>query len=124
MKRTSALISLSAIAAGLLCAPPALAQPDAQATAQASKSEAEALHDLFARADAAYLERNPVAAFYRGDFSDAGRLGDFSTASLLAEREAAEANLAALEAIDREALGPDDRIYYDVFEYRQQRTLS
>ena len=35
----------------------------------------------------------------------------------------AQANLARLEAIDREALNPTDRIAYDVFEYNQRETL-
>ncbi|MDG6077863.1 DUF885 domain-containing protein [Erythrobacter litoralis] len=94
----------------------------------AEAAEASDQHDrlfaLFARSDAAYLDRNPTAAFYRGDFSDADRLGEFTTAALLRERQAAEQNLAALGTIDRAALSEEDRIYYDVFRYGQERTLA
>ena len=86
---------------------------------------AEALHALFERSDAAFIERNPVAAFYRGDFSHADRLGNgYAPDYLTKERAAAEADLAALHAIDRAALSEADQISYDVFAYNQQRTLE
>lgn len=85
----------------------------------------EALHALFARADEAYLVRNPVAALYRGDVRYADRLGNsFALASFAAERAAAEDNLAALRGFDRGALSPTDQIAYDVFEYYQEEVLA
>ena len=90
----------------------------------AATSEAQRLHALFERSEAAFLDRNPVSAFLRGDFSDAGSLGDSSPAYYAAERAAAQANLAALATIDRAALGATDRIAYDTFEYAQQRTVA
>lgn len=83
------------------------------------------LYDLFARTDAAFLERNPVAGFFRGDFSRADQLGDgFSLESFAVERAAAQEALTALKIIDRSALNPNDQIAYDVFAYGQQRTLA
>jgi len=114
--------SAIAIACATLSAPPALAQePSAEASDAAA---AAALHALFERSEAAMLDRNPVTAFFRGDFSDADRMGDYSPASYAADRAAAQANLAELATIDRAALGETDRIAYDVFEYTQQRTLA
>ncbi len=89
-----------------------------------SETESARLHTLFEASDAANLDRNPVEAFLRGDFSDADRLGDYSPASFAAERAAAQADLAALAAIDRSALGEMDRIAYDTFAYAKQRTLA
>ncbi len=96
-------------------APPPAAQADAGA----------ALHALFERSDAAFLERNPVAAFFRGDFRRADTLGSsFAPDYFDRERAAAEVELVQLRAIDRDALSPEDRISWDVFEYNQQRTLE
>lgn len=102
-----------------------VASTEAALVAAPAPAPAEALHALFDRSDAAFVERNPVAAFYRGDFSHADRLGNgFAADHLDKERTAAQADLAALRAIDREALSPQDRISYDVFAYNQQRTLE
>ncbi len=87
-------------------------------------SEAAALDALLQRSEADYLDRNPVAAFFRGDFSDADRLGDFSPASYVAERAAAQSDLAALRAIDRDALSATDRIVYDTFEYTMEQRIA
>ena len=114
--------SAIAIACATLSAPAALAQEPAAEASDAAA--AAALHALFERSEAAMLDRNPVTAFFRGDFSDADRMGDYSPASYAADRAAAQANLAELATIDRAALGETDRIAYDVFEYTQQRTLA
>ena len=55
----------------------ALAAPAAQACDRvaAAQSDSQRLRALMAESDAAFLDRNPRAAFYRGDFSDAGSLG-------------------------------------------------
>ncbi len=121
-----AAASLSACATVRTAEGPVTAAAAAPADAAAPAARARAtLHALFERSDAAYLERNPAAAFYRGDFRQADRLGNSFTADYQArERAAAESDLAALRAIDRAALSPDDRISYDVFAYNQERTLE
>ncbi len=115
-----------ASAIAIACAIPALpaAAADRGASVQTESGAAQELHALFARSEAAMLDRNPVAAFFRGDFTDADKLGDYSPASYAEDRAAAESNLAELRAIDRSALGETDRIAYDVFEYTQQRTIA
>jgi uncharacterized protein (DUF885 family) len=90
----------------------------------AGEHETAKLHALFERSEAEALDRNPISAFFRGDFSDADKLGDYSPQSYAEERAAAEANLAELATVDRDALGETDRIAYDVFEYTQQRMLA
>ncbi len=83
------------------------------------------LYDLFARTDAAFIARNPIAAFFRGDFSRADQLGDqFTLESYAAERVAAQEALAALSQIDRDGLPEADRIAYDVFRFGQQQTVA
>ncbi|RYY33803.1 MAG: DUF885 family protein, partial [Sphingomonadales bacterium] len=95
------------------------------AATPASASASQQLKALFERSDEASLERNPTARYYRGDFSQADRLGNgFAPDYYAKERAAAEADLAALKAIDRAALSPEERISYDVFAYNQERTLE
>ena len=126
MTRTYTRIASAIAIACATASTPAVAQDHSAHHSRMSASEREAakLHDLFARSEAAMLDRNPVSAFFRGDFSDADKLGDFSPAGYAADRAAAEANLAELAAIDRSALGETDRIAYDVFAYTQQRMLA
>ncbi|WP_133366428.1 DUF885 domain-containing protein [Qipengyuania sediminis] len=101
------------------------AEPMAASPAPAQADSRAALLALFERSGADFLDRNPVAGFFRGDFTRADRLGDnFSAGYQARERAAAEADLAALMAIDRNALGAQDRVSYDVFAYNQQRTLE
>ncbi|MCU0759824.1 MAG: DUF885 domain-containing protein [Steroidobacteraceae bacterium] len=88
---------------------PAVARPD---------TPHESLRALFVQSDEARLARNPLDALFRGDLRHADRFGDYlSDAYFAAERRAAEDDLAALARIDRAALGPADRISYDVFRY-------
>ena len=101
------------------------AAPTAATDATAAQSEHDRLFALFAAADEKALELNPLSALFRGDMRYADRLGDFLTDEYNAQSVAnAQANLARLEAIDREALNPTDRIAYDVFEYNQRETLK
>ena len=102
-------------------APPPLAAEAAPVDPAANRA---ALYALFESSDKALLRRNPVAAFFRGDFSRADTIGNPFAADYFArERAAAEADLAALHAIDRSALGANDRLAYDIFEYSQQRMI-
>jgi len=123
MNRTALrLASALAIATGVLSAPAAHARD--QAETAAPQTEGQRLRALLAQSEAAALVRHPIAAFYRGDFTNADKLGDWSAAGFEAERTAAEDNLAALAMIDRAALDAGDRIAYDTFEYANQRTLA
>ncbi|MCA0909650.1 DUF885 domain-containing protein [Qipengyuania gaetbuli] len=97
---------------------------EAPVAAAKQATAAAALDALLDRSEAAYLDRNPTAAFFRGDFSDADTLGDFSPAYYAKERAAAQADLAALRLIDRNALSETGRIVYDTFEYTMQRRIA
>src|SRR6478609_5195013 len=56
---------------------------------------------LMADSDAAYLERNPISALYRGDLRFAAQHGDYlSDAYIDAERAAAQRDLSRLATID------------------------
>src|SRR5437870_4353200 len=115
--------ALLAAALLLSCAGSALAQAPSAAAPSAARAQtpAERLHRLFHDSDEANLRRNPVIGFFRGDYRYADQLGDLgSDAYFDAERRAAEEELAALRAIDRNALNPTDRIAYDVFEYQRR----
>ena len=126
MKKTrTALLAATALCAAA-CSSPATAQANAAAApAAASQSASERLHALFRESDEANLRRNPLTAMFRGDFRYADRLGDLLTDEYFqGERSAAEAELAALAAIDRSALNPTDRIAYDVFKYQREDDLA
>ena len=98
--------------------------PAAAPAAPAQQGESARLHQLFRESDEANLRRNPIAAIFRGDFRYADRLGDYITDEYYAaERAAAEADLAALAAIDRDALSPTDKLAYDVFKYQREDDL-
>ena len=78
----SRLASAIAIACATVSVP-AFAQDHSghHAGMSASEHDAAKLHALFERSEAEALDRNPITAFFRGDFSDADKLGDFSPAS-------------------------------------------
>ena len=126
MPKTFLRLPLMAILGASLAACATMPGEPAQSAAAAPATDQRAaLLALFERSDAAFLERNPVAAFFRGDFRHADRLGNgFAPDYYAKERAAAEAELAALRAIDRDSLSPEDRISWDVFEYNQQRTIE
>ncbi|HEX8193541.1 MAG TPA: DUF885 domain-containing protein, partial [Allosphingosinicella sp.] len=135
---TARALLLSAAAVALLgaCATrnaePALAAPQAAAApspapapAAPQETAGERLRRLFHESDEASLRRNPLSGIFRGDYRYADRLGDFlSDESFAADREAAQRELAALAAIDRNALNPTDRIAYDVFKYQREEDLE
>ena len=107
------------LATALAISTTALAAPVAHACdpVESAQAESERLRTLMAKSEAAYLDRNPIAAFYRGDFSDAGSLGDFSPASHETERAAAMCDIAVLGTIDRAALTASEQTAYDPFRY-------
>jgi uncharacterized protein (DUF885 family) len=109
------------------CAAATAAQPaPAAAAVQPADNEPDArLRRLFHDSDEANLRRNPISALFRGDLRYADHLGDYvSDAYYAAERAAAEEELAALRAIDRNALNATDRIAYDVFKYQREEDLA
>jgi len=114
---------LAAVSAAAFAAP-AFAQAPAPAAATAQETASQRLHRLFRESDEDSLRRNPIQAMFRGDFRYADRLGDYITDEYFAaERAAAERDLAALRAIDRNALNATDRLAYDVFEYQTRNNL-
>jgi len=109
----------------LVAAGPAAAQPAAPPAPAAAQSEGARLAKLFYDSDEDNLRRNPVNAIFRGDLRYADRLGDFITDDYFAkEKEAAEADLAALARIDRSKLNETDRIAYDVFKWQTEDNLK
>ncbi|HYD36169.1 MAG TPA: DUF885 domain-containing protein, partial [Allosphingosinicella sp.] len=122
MRESTLIVSL--IAALLAGCASTDAEPPTPAAAEAPRATAsEALAALFRDSDEASLKRNPLQATARGDLRYADRLGDlFSDSYYEAEREAARSELAALAAIDRDALTANERVAYDVFKW--QRTMD
>src|SRR5687768_13453329 len=101
----------------------AIAQQPAPAVPAAATADAR-LTALFHESDEASLRRNPINAIYRGDLRYADRLGDYVTdAYFAAERAAGENDLRRLNAIDRNALSPVNKIAYDVFKRQTELTL-
>ena len=119
---------LAATSALLLTAAPALADhhtPAPAASAAEQQSEREKLFALFAEADARELALNPLSRLFRGDDTNADRLGDYLTDSaFLADRLDTRLNLALLAQIDRAKLSPTDALAYDVFAYNEQQALK
>ncbi|MES2119700.1 MAG: DUF885 domain-containing protein [Pseudomonadota bacterium] len=108
----------------MLAAPAAAAQPRAPSAVAAQPSAHDRLFKLFRDSDEAALKRNPLQALYRGELRFANGLGDlFSDAHYQAEKAAAEQDLAALQAIPRDALSPTDQLAYDVFDFTTRDTL-
>ena len=125
MKLAALILSTSLIAVGapVLAAPPVVMAQAAAAPA-AQQSAHDRLFQLFKDSDEASLKRNPLQALFRGDYRYADRLGDlFSDAHARGEKAAAEQDLAALHAIPRAELSPDDQLAYDVFDYQTKDTL-
>jgi uncharacterized protein (DUF885 family) len=122
-------VRTAALALALLLASCATAQTappvaDAARPGAVDNSPHGRLTRLFHESDEANLRRNPLSAIFRGDLRYADRLGDFYTdESDNAERAAAEQELAALAAIDRDTLNETDRLAYDVFKYTRENDL-
>jgi uncharacterized protein (DUF885 family) len=101
------------------------ATPAATHAASSAATPAASLHALFAASDEASLKRNPIAALARGDLRYAAHFGDLITDDYFAaERQAALDDLAGLARIDRSALGPKDRVSYDVFRFQRTEDLN
>ena len=97
----------------------------ALATASVQQSEHDKLFALFADSDKRGLELNPLGRLFRGDDTDADRLGDYLTdASYYADLRDTQLNAALLQQIDRTKLSPTDQLAYDVFRYNIEQSLK
>ena len=114
------------LAVSLSCLTPALAPAFAQTTATAAaETPATRLRALFNASDEGNLNRNPIGRIFRGDLSHAGEFGDgLSDAYFAAEKKAAQDELGALAAIDRNALDANDKVSYDVFKWQRTTDLK
>ena len=117
---------LASVAVLALSAPLAAQPGNAPVTAATSaETEAEKLQALFRDSDEANLKRNPLFALFRGDMRYSDQFGDFvSDAYFAAEKAAAEADLKALQAIDRSKLSSADQLSYDVFRWQRTSDLK
>jgi uncharacterized protein (DUF885 family) len=119
------MLKSALLAVVLLLTAPVFGQPPPSTSAVRPDSPAEQLRALFAASDEASLKRNPIEAIFRGDPRYADDFGDYiSDAYFAAERQAAADDLAALERIDRAALGHEDRISYDIFKFQRTDDLK
>ena len=97
----------------------------ALATASVQQSEHDKLFALFADSENRGLELNPLGRLFRGDDTDADRLGDYLTdASYYADLRDTQLNAALLQQIDRAKLSPTDQLSYDVFKYNIEQSLK
>ncbi|WP_370177852.1 DUF885 family protein [Alteriqipengyuania sp.] len=122
---TLALLAVPGVAQAQTAAAPA-ADIDLQAKAdEPEQSEHDKLFALFADSDKRSLELNPLGRLFRGDDSNADRLGDFLTdSSFYASLRDTQLNVALLEQIDRSKLSATDQLAYDVFLYNQEQSLK
>ncbi len=124
---SSSLAALAACTANppVAVAPPVTVVEEVAVVAAPTKSPHDQLFDLFKASDEASLARNPLQGIFRGDLRYADRFGDYlSDAYYAGERKAAQGDLDALHAIDRNALNATDKIAYDVFEWQTKDTLK
>jgi uncharacterized protein (DUF885 family) len=125
--RSFLLAALGSVSLLGLTATPALALEHQEQPAEATSemTQGEKLKALFAQSDEDQLKRNPLFALFRGDPRYADQFGDYiSDEYLAAEKAAEEAELAALQAIDRGALSDTDKIAFDVFEWNKRQALK
>jgi uncharacterized protein (DUF885 family) len=117
IRNAALLLFACGVAAGCASAPP-------QRVASSPSGQSQRLAALFAASDAEALQRNPLQALERGDYSNAGRLPQlFADEYYAAEKSAAERELAQLARIDRNALSASERISYDVFKWQRELDL-
>ncbi len=121
--RYTRLILVALLVGSAITAAPA--QQSAAPTALPGEGAEDAkLKTLFHASDEAQLKRTPIFAIFRGDLRYADRIGEFySDAAMKADKDAAEADLAGLKAIDRAKLTRVNQVAYDVFKSDTERGL-
>jgi uncharacterized protein (DUF885 family) len=123
--RNSKILAGAVLLLGLAMAAAALAQSGTAKLQRGAPAPAAQLRSLFAASDEAQLKRNPLQALFRGDMRYADQFGDYiSDGYFAAEKQAAVDDLAALARIDRNALGQEDRVSYDVFKVQRSVDLQ
>ena len=86
---------------------------------------AEALHALFDEHFERQLEMNPLQATFIGDYRFNDRLANsFSPEYRAAEQAMDEEFLARLLEIDRDQLGDQDQLSYDIFRLNREQSLE
>ena len=114
---------LAASAAALLLA--ACGGQDEPVADTAQADAAEALHALFDEHFERELEMNPLQATFIGDYRYNDRLANsFSPEYRAAEQAMDEEFLARLLEIDREQLGYQDQLSYDIFRLTREQSLE
>jgi uncharacterized protein (DUF885 family) len=109
----------------LVCALALSVFANALVAQEAAPAPQQALAQLFADSDEAALAMSPISAMLRGDMRYADQFGDYISDDYHARIKAnTERELQRLAAIDRNALGRDERIAYDVFRYQGEQLLS
>jgi uncharacterized protein (DUF885 family) len=99
--------------------------PAAVAPPMAAPDPSAQLRQLFIDSDEAGLKLSPLEALFRGDMRYADQFGDYITDEFLsASKSNSEADLRRLVGIDRNALGAQDKIAYDVFKYQTEFDLK
>jgi uncharacterized protein (DUF885 family) len=97
-----------------------------QATTQAPEINAVgALHALFEEHFERNLELNPIRATFIGDYRYNDRLANTNSPEYIAEATAMDEEfLARLFEIDREQLGYQDQLSYDIFKIKREQSLE
>ena len=118
---TSLLLALL-FGASLTLGPAAVAQETA--SPEDSRAAAVRLHDLFGREWEWRLEQNPLTATDVGRHEYNDRLPSVSAEDRVRRTAETEAFLAQLDAIDRDALGTEDRVSYDIFRAQLEERVA
>jgi uncharacterized protein (DUF885 family) len=114
---------LTASAVALLLA--ACGGPEEPAAETAQVDAAEALHALFDEHFERELEMNPLRATFIGDYRYNDRLANsYSSEYRAAEQAMDEEFLARLLEIERDQLGYQDQLSYDIFRLNREQSLE
>ncbi len=116
-----------AVATALFAATVSAQTPAAPVAEQATKPASEASQALHRFFDAEWergLRESPETASYRGDDRFNDRWTDMSLDAIQARQAADRAALEQLRAIDRAALGAEDRLSYDVMLWQLEKAVT
>src|SRR4051812_46467536 len=87
-------------------------------TMAADNEAASALHGLFDREWDRNMRENPITASSLGDYRFNDLWPDVSLQAITHSHEQDQQALADLAKIDRAALGQEDQVNYDLFQYQ------